>query len=223
VTDAPLLPGPLYGLRTWTVVGERGRERLAGPHRRTPWPTGGAWLEATCARTPEHAAPVHDCDCGIHAWHPSPHSARRALAGRRDVAGIVETGGAVEIHEEGFRAQRARPYALVLTRVGNASLIRRLAEAYGAEVVEARGAGELLAWCRKRTLGLEAPVVAELLGPGQAEEWHRARRRKTRSDVVRLAVAVAVAALLVVLGLEVLGDPPGDRVVFGRTGEVHPR
>jgi hypothetical protein len=32
---------------------------------------------------------------------------------------------------------------------------------------------------------------------------------------------VAVAALLVVAGLQVATDPTGDRVLHGRTGEIH--
>ena len=52
-----------------------------------------------------------DCSCGIHAWHPRRASARRILRSRFDLPGIVEADGAVEVHEDGFRAQRARPYA----------------------------------------------------------------------------------------------------------------
>ena len=217
----PLVPGPLYGLRTWTVVREGGRERLAGPHRGTPWPTEGAWLQATCARNPPHPAPGHGCVCGIHAWHPSRRSARRVLAGRRDIPGVVETRGAVEIHDEGLRAEEARPFALALVPGRNARLMSRLGAAYDAEVVEVRGPEALLSWCRERGLGLDAAVVAQLLGPRPAEDRRRARRARARYDALRLAGAVAVSVLLVVLGLEVLSDPPGDRVPFGRTGEVH--
>src|SRR5688500_16594146 len=110
--ETPLVPTPVYGLRTWTVSGERPDERLAGAYRNAPpWPAGGAWLEAVC---PEgHSAPAPQCSCGVHAWHPRARAARRILAGRGEVPGIVEASGAIEVHEDGFRAQRARPYALV--------------------------------------------------------------------------------------------------------------
>jgi hypothetical protein len=221
VSDTPLVPTPLYGLRTWTVVGESGAEGLAGPHQRAKWPAGGAWLEATCAQSSGHRPPTHGCGCGVHVWHPSRRSARRVLAGRREIPGIAEAHGAIEVHEDGFRAQRARPYALVLAPGRNARLVRRLAEAYSAQVVEVDGADALLAFCRARGLGLDASIVAQLLGPVTAEECRRARRERARGDALRLAAAVALAALLVVAGLRVATDPPGDRVLHGRTGEIH--
>jgi hypothetical protein len=193
VRDTPLVPTPLYGLRTWTVVQESAAERLAGPHQRVTWPPGGAWLEATCAQSSGHRAPSHGCDCGLHAWHPSRRSARRVLACRREIPGIAEASGAIEVHEDGFRAERARPYALVLARGRNALLVRRLAEAYGAQVVEADGADGVLA-CRARGLGLDESIVAQLLGPVTAEESRRARRDRARADALRLAAAVAVVA-----------------------------
>jgi hypothetical protein len=221
VSDAPVFPTPLCGLRTWTVVGERGAERLAGPHQRATWPAGGAWFEATCARASGHQPPTQGCGCGLHAWHPSRRSARRVLAGRREIPGIAEACGAIELHEDGFRAERARPYALVLAPGRNAQLVRRLAEAYGAQVVEADGAEAVLDFCRARGVGLDESVVAQLLGPVTAEECRRARRARTRADALRLAAALAVVALLVVAGLRIATDPPGDRVLHGRTGEIH--
>jgi hypothetical protein len=221
VSDTPHLSTPLYGLRTWTVVGEGGAERLAGPHQGATWPGGGAWLGATCAQSSGHQPPTHGCGCGLHAWHPSRRSARRVLASRREISGIAEARGAIEVHEEGFRAERARPYALVLAPGRNACLVRRLAEAYSAQVVEADGADAVLAFCRTRGLGLDESIVAQLLGPVRAEECRRARRERARADALRLVAAVAVAALLVVAGLQLATDPPGDRVLNGRTGEIH--
>jgi hypothetical protein len=221
VSDTPLVATPLYGLRTWTVVGKNGTERLAGPHQGMMWPPGGAWLEATCAQSSGHHPPTQGCDCGLHAWHPSRRSARRVLASRREIPGIAEASGAIEVHEDGFRAERARPYALVLVPGRNASLMRRLAEAYGAQVVEAEGADAVLAFCRERGLGLDESSVAQLLGPATAEESRRARRGRARADALRLAAALALVALLVVVGLRVATDRSGDRVLHGRTGEIH--
>jgi hypothetical protein len=221
VSDAPLVPTSVYGLRTWTVVGDAGNERLGGPQQDATWPPAGAWLEATCARTPEHAAPVRGCGCGIHAWHPARRSARRIFAGRREIPGVVEARGAIEVHDDGFRAERARPYALALAPGRNAELMRRLAAAYGVQVVDVGGPDDLLAWCRSHGLGLDESVVATLLGPAEVAERRRARRRKARADALRVGAAIVVAALLVLLGLQVAVDPPGDRVLHGRTGEIH--
>ena len=215
----PLFAGSLYGLRFWRVVVDGRGEWLAGPHQGALWPAGGEWLRATCPTG--HAAPTAECDCGVHAFHPRLSSARRVLAPRATVAGIVEAQGPAEVHEDGFRAERARPYALVLTPGGNAKSIRRLATRYDAEIAEVRGPAELLAWCRERGLGLDEQVVAELLGNGDAAALRKARRRRYRSSALRVALALAVAALLVVAGLNVVDDPPGDRTLHGRTGEVH--
>jgi hypothetical protein len=222
MTDTPLVATPVYGLRTWTVSGERPDERLAAAYRdATPWPAGGAWLEASCQEG--HAAPAPQCSCGAHAWHPRRRAARRIFAGRRQVPGIVEASGAIEVHEDGFRAERARPYALLLVPGRNAGLLHRLAEAYNVPVVDAGGGPDaVLRWCREQKLGLSAPVVAELLGPGEVEARQRARRAKRRAGALRFAAALVVAALVVV-GLLSATDPPDDRVLYGRTGEVHPR
>ena len=211
-----LVPGPLYGLRTWTVAGADGEERLEGPLQPAPWPPDGEWLTATCTVDPRHAAPEPGCTCGIHAWHPRRSAARHVLGYRGRVSGVVEAGGAVEVHRDGFRAERARPRAFFATRQSNAALLGRLAEAYQAEVVAVGGAGEVVAWCREHDLGLDPAVVDELLGPEGLAAVRRARRA-TRLRVAGVAFAIVIAILL---GLEFTADP-GDRPLFGRTGPVH--
>jgi hypothetical protein len=220
VSDTPLFPDPLYGLRTWTVVGDRGAERLAAPQRGEAWPPGGAWAEASCARSPEHRAPAHGCVCGLHALHPRRPSARRILSVRREIPGIAEARGQIEVHEDGFRAERARPHVLLLLPGRNARLLERLGRAYGAEVVEVEGADAVVTLCRERNLGLDKSAVAQLLGPTSVESYRRARRKRMRAIALRLVAVVAVAALLVVAGLALVTDPPGERVLQGRGGEV---
>jgi hypothetical protein len=119
-------------------------------------------MQATCGEG--HAAPAAGCQCGIHAWHPRPASARRVLASRFELPGIVEADGAVEVHADGFRAERARPYAFVRLPGRNPFLIGRIAASYGAEILDLRHPKELLAVCRERNLGLQEPVVEALLG-----------------------------------------------------------
>ena len=221
--DTPVVPTPVYGLRTWTVTGEGPDERLAGAYRdAAPWPAGGDWLEAECTGTEGHKAPAPQCSCGVHAWHPRRRAARRIFAGRGEVPGIVEARGVVEVHEDGFRAEQARPYALLLAPGRNAALAHRLGETYQVPVVEAAGPDDVLGWCREHGLGLAEPVVADLLGADEMEAQQRARKAQVRATVLRVTAAVVVAALLVVLGL-VATDPPGDRTISGRAGGVRTR
>jgi hypothetical protein len=219
VTDAPLVAGSLYGLRSWRVIADDGGEFLVGPMYGSRWPTGGEWMRAACPSG--HGAPAPDCDCGVHAWHPRRESARDVMRVRGMVPGVVEAQGPVEVHEDGFRSQRGRPHALVAAPGRNARLIARLADRYGAEVIEADGPGALLGWCRERRLGLDEQVVAELLGIGDPGERRRAKLRQTRTNVLRVAAAVVISILLVALGLAVATDPPGERTLYGRTGKVH--
>jgi hypothetical protein len=134
----------------------------------------------------------------------------------------VEASGAIEVHADGFRAERARPYALVLAPGRNAGLAHRLAAAYGVPIVEARGADDVMRWCGERGLGLAEPVVAELLGADELDSQRRARRAAERRGALRIAAAIVVAALLLVIGL-IATDDPGDRTLSGRTGEVRQR
>jgi hypothetical protein len=222
VSGTPLVATPVYGLRTWTVRGETGNERLAGPQRAAPWPVGGGWLEASCPGEEGHAAPAAGCECGIHAWHPRPRAARRIFASRREVPGVVEAVGAIEVHADGLRAERARPYALVLAPGRNAGLAHRLAEAYHVPIIEAARPDDVLRWCDERGLGLAEPVVAELLGADELDAQRKARRAAGRANALRLAAAIVLAALLLVAGL-IATDDPGDRTLHGRAGEVNPR
>jgi hypothetical protein len=219
VEPPTLVVGPLYGLRSWAVVGPPGDERLAGPQRRTPWPDDGAWLYATCERNPAHLAPEHDCVCGIHVLHPDEANARRVLSVRREVPGIVECDGPVEVHADGFRARRGRPHALVLLPGRNARLLDRLSRVYGAELVEVRGPADLEHWCRDHGLGLEPAVVDGLLGPGTTAEWRRASRRTARFAVMRVVAALLVTIVLALVAYAALPDPPGPHWVYGRTGK----
>jgi hypothetical protein len=220
VSDAPLIAGSVFGLRTWSRTADGGGDVLTAAHRDTPWPAGGAWLEAACGAAGGHAAPGPDCSCGIHAWHPRRASARRVLGRRFDVAGIVEAEGAIEIQDDGFRAARARPYAFVLTPGGNRALVERLAERYAAGVVEVGGAGELVAWCTEHDIGLAEPAVERILGPDRAAQTRALRRRRRRRDAAGVAAAVALSAAVLAGGAVFVSGPPSPEGVYGRTGWV---
>lgn len=215
MTAPPLVSSPLYGLRTWSVAGATGDERICGPQRGTPWPDGGAWLHARCA-TGTHDAPARACACGIHAWHPGLRAARRVLGRRGTIPGVVEAAGAIELHRDGFRAERARPRALLIAPRANATLVRRLSARYGAEAVPVRGPRDVVAWCEARGYGLAPDVVDELLG---ADVIAEARRRR-RGVAFRFVGALAVIAALLAIGLAAT-DTPHGRTLNGRTGPVY--
>jgi hypothetical protein len=128
----------------------------------------------------------------------------------------------VEVHEEGFRAERARPYALVSMPTRNGKRVGRLAEIYATQVIEVRKPAELLAWCRERGLGMDEHVVAELLGPEWAQQSAHRKRARRRNNVLRVAAALVIAAILLVIGAQ-LHEPDGPRTLHGRTGEIHTR
>ncbi|HKE81180.1 MAG TPA: hypothetical protein VKB54_17825 [Solirubrobacteraceae bacterium] len=174
---------------------EDGRERLSAPQRRTLWNAG--WVQADCGEG--HVAPAPSCRCGIHAWHPRRASARRVLASRFDLPGIVEADGAVEVHEDGFRAARARPYAFIRLPGRNPAPIERLGAAYGAEILDLRRPEELLRVCAERGLGLAQPVVEQLLGAEALAERRHARARKRRDDALRIAATLLIIVALVLL------------------------
>jgi hypothetical protein len=176
VTDTPLFAEPLLGLRFWRVTADGSGESLAAPHHNTRWPPGGQWLQAKCPLG--HGAPKAGCDCGAHAWHPRKRSARDVLAVRATVAGIVEAQGAIEVHADGFRAAKARPYALIALPRSNHALIHRLAERYATPIVEVAGPRALLTWCRENGIGMGEDVVADLLGTDAAERRRASFRRR---------------------------------------------
>jgi hypothetical protein len=220
MSDLSLVPGPIYGLRTWCVAGAPGKERLMGSQRTTTWPVGGALLEGECSATPPHAPPGATWACGLHAWHPRRATARRVCAVRSEVPGIFEASGAVELHADGFRAERGRPYALALLPGRNARQLERLAEAYDVELLRLHGPSELLAHCRERGLGLAESVVTELMGAERLAAHRRQRRRRG----VLTAAAIAAAALILA-GIAMAIDPGVERgkVLYGRSGEIHVR
>jgi hypothetical protein len=220
MSETPLVPGPIYGLRTWRVARTPDGERLIGSYRSTPWPSGGAMLEAECSATPSHAPPGATCRCGLHAWHPSRATARRVCGMRGEVPGILEASGAVEVHADGFRAERGRPHALALLPNGNARQLERLAKAYGLELLPLDGPDGLLAHCRDRDLGLSESVVAELVG---TEKLAADRRRRRRRGVLTAVWIVVVALLLGGIAVAVHPEVQHGKTLHGRSGEIQVR
>ena len=136
---------------------------------------------------------------------------------RGEVPGILEASGAVEVHADGFRAERGRPHALALLPNGNARRLERLAEAYELEVLHLDGPDGLLAHCRDRGLGLSEGVVAELVGP---EKLAADRRRRRRRGVLAAVWIVVVALLLGGIAVAVHPEVQHGKTLKGRSGEI---
>jgi hypothetical protein len=217
MSEVPLVPGPIYGLRTWHVAGEPGHERLVGSYRSTPWPRGGSMLDAECSASPPHSPPGKRCTCGLHAWHPSRAAARRVCGFRGEVPGILEASGAVEVHADGFRAERGRPHALAVLPNRNARQLQRLADAYEIELLRLDGPDGLFAYCRDRGLGLSEDVVAELVG---TEKLTADRRRRRRRGVLAAVWIVILALLLGGIAVAVHPEVQHGKTLKGRSGEI---
>ena len=213
--QAALVPGPLYGLRTWSVAGADGEERLEGPLQPAPWPPGGEWLTATCAVDPRHAAPEPGCTLRDPRLAPAPERgaprarvlAAASRASSRPAARWRSTATASAPSAPG--PARSSPRAR-----SNAALLGRLAEAYRAEVVRRRRRRTRSSpGAASTTSGSPPAVVDELLGPRGRRRASAARAAPTRLRLAGVAFAIAIAILL---GLEFTADP-GDRPLFGRT------
>jgi hypothetical protein len=123
----PLVPGVVQGLRTWGLALDRHSVPGLIGYGQTRWASGGEPTVATCVtehgrERGEHsglAAPTEGCTCGLYANHPwarDPNSDFLRVDGMGlepdEVFGVVEAWGRIEVHEDGFRAEFARPIAL---------------------------------------------------------------------------------------------------------------
>ncbi len=76
----------------------------------SPWPIGDARV-AKCFALRHHLAPHRDCHCGYFAYYALPEDPD--LPAREAVWGAVVAWGRIVECERGFRAQYARPVALL--------------------------------------------------------------------------------------------------------------
>jgi hypothetical protein len=197
VAEPPLFAGSILGLRSWDVrVAQNGDLRLCAAFGDSIWEPEGRWTQAHCLTDGyggRHSVPDPDCSCGLYAHHPHLEQARAHEAGYwseadrlnpgdgsfaelGEVSGLVEACGRIEVHESGFRAERARPVVLLVGRNWSASRrrgVERVARLHRAEVLEVGRAEELVAYCERRGGALDPDSVAELLEaarPAPAEQ-----------------------------------------------------
>lgn len=140
---------PVVGWRTWRARPTAGGAVLEGVYSRECWKPGTT--HAGCRRCPPwmanlHPVPSEACECGLYAFS-SPDEAFRYLDSPEDaaegggraqlVAGAVIAWGRVVQHGgQGWRAQHARPVALLDS---GHPLLETLALHHRVPVVSARG------------------------------------------------------------------------------------
>ncbi|MGA8217283.1 MAG: hypothetical protein WB771_01865 [Solirubrobacterales bacterium] len=184
-----LFAGSILGLRSWSVrIARDGQLRLCASYGDSLWESGGRWTEAKClSGTHRRRDPVpgQACSCGLYALHPHLEQAREhesafweemdgsspepeELLELGEISGLVEACGRIEVHESGFRAERARPAVLLVGRSWSALRrrgVEQVARLHGAQVLEIGCAEELVEYCERRGGALDPGSVAELLEP----------------------------------------------------------
>ena len=113
-----------------------------------PWPTSEDRV-AKCFALRGHDAPQRDCNCGFAAYYEL--DAEPELPAREAVWGVIAAWGRVIECEHGFRAQYARPIALLDLRNPadyreKGRRIDNAAEAYGIPLLERAELVAYAAW-----------------------------------------------------------------------------
>jgi hypothetical protein len=90
--------------------------------------------------SPQHPAPMDGCECGLYSWrHPSPQWGEDPLRSSPPrVIGAVASWGAIQVHDDGFRAQHACVVALAFhpsTQPEALAALERIAGRYRVDLV----------------------------------------------------------------------------------------
>lgn len=128
-----LIPGTLRGFRQWNLT-----NRALFPvtiYRSRSWVPG--WNRAVhvgAHEFPDHRPPEVNCRCGFYAHY----NLYQGNPGR--VTGVIEVAGRVQLHQTGFRAERARIVALSpperMTERGIKFLMQQIGAVYGVPVMD---------------------------------------------------------------------------------------
>ncbi|MBK8293715.1 MAG: hypothetical protein IPK93_02670 [Solirubrobacterales bacterium] len=125
----------------------------------------------------ETPAPKHECSCGLYAFHAWPEHFGRSLLGPAtleypQVFGVVEAWGRTELHNDGFRAEFARPLALLVPCQEIPSIERarleQLAELYRVRLIEPSQGDSLEEFIGGLGPALDRDLVADLV-PAEPE------------------------------------------------------
>ncbi len=178
-----LVAGPIHGLREWPIYTVAGGDGLWLGTTAAPvlWPKDRpAKAECTRCDASDHAPPARNCSCGLYALHPIAPAARRFLNARAGGAagmsvGLIKAWGTIEVHEDGFRAEYARPEALILVEDPRGAGLnrvhveqcKRLADAYDVPILEFEDVSGFEDHCRIHGLGLAERTVEDLFLSGR--------------------------------------------------------
>ena len=175
------MAGVVRGIRKWEVGGDRqGIPRLLG-YSNWAWQPWGKPTIAAClavygaghAGDEGEAAPATNCTCGLYAHHPWARKATEdfdLLSGVSPeddwLIGVVDAWGKLEVHEDGFRAQFARPVLLVAgtPEAGEETdTLDRVAAEYRCSTVRVDSAGDLRDLFGEVSGALDRSFVEELV------------------------------------------------------------
>ena len=187
--ETPLVAGAIYGVRTWGFHWKRGQLVLSAAYQKTAWSPGTEPTKAACVGpyAAGHDAPSPGCSCGIYAIHPHRAPDWDGLVstwsdGEPLLLGMIEAWGRVELHADGFRAEFARPNAIVSLPIAAHEDAERAAAALGIACWNVADLEELVLKCEARGLGMEESVVDELVPEDSPPDESLLRAWKTASS-----------------------------------------
>ncbi len=179
--EKPLIPGVIHGVRVWHVD-EHSLLRGIGYGGPLAWSPDGEPTSAHCLGG-AHRAPDPECDCGLYAYHPDSLTHEHIRGPHTTLlTGVIEAWGRIELHEDGFRAQYARPVvvfepAFHLAALDQLANLAAVSRRYGAPIVAMPKAEHAKEWCRQHGYGLSEQTVAELIGAeAVVDAWPREDR-----------------------------------------------
>lgn len=124
IEQIPRFTGSILGVRQWLVPRSMAELKPLGSLKSNlpSWEIDGSASRARCLKVENklHEIPGKNCECGLRAYHPwfvPPWYLRSGdKAANQDLylTGVVEAWGRIELYAESFRAEFARPVALVL-------------------------------------------------------------------------------------------------------------
>jgi hypothetical protein len=167
----PFVPGPVRGVRFWTIdVSPEAAPLLRSP-RGDSWRPAGEPTRARCSCGCQ-TAPSAACCCGLYAFHPwskafdpGAVSGRQVGSGVWTVWGEVEAWGGLEVHEDGFRAEFARPAAVYIPSLLTRDVRVRIQEVAQSHGVPSIGERSPLGFRRRpdRSRAISRGFVRDLL------------------------------------------------------------
>jgi hypothetical protein len=135
---------PLVGYREWHAWTDLdGKPLLRSLYRPAVWPRDEA-MRASCmknlglwvgGRNGDHRAPSEECQCGLYAYRSTEFEPCAQSAPHRYVSGIVLGWGRYVLGTHGWRAEYARPVA-ILASPGVEEWVEFAATLYDLDVLD---------------------------------------------------------------------------------------